>query len=223
MDRIEATVERFVLDLAHNPETFRERVNMQAEAMRRELRSGESVARALRKELSVLDERENNLVEAIAAGTLAGTHLTGKLREELDRIQEKREDIAARLEEVSDVEEQAARLREIPRLTEEYLADLPNLIDRMPTIREYETVGAERTPDNPLGIYELTPERIRYKGEEELEAQRRTALEARRDRFREIYTALGLTVVCYADRSLEIRWGGGCSEWRRGISACCKA
>jgi hypothetical protein len=102
-------------------------------------------------------------VEAIASGT----RLTGKLQEKLDLIQEDREDVKARLEEVSDVEEQARRLREIPRLVEEYLRDLPHLIDRTPVIREYETIPAERTPDNPLGIYELTPASIRYKDEEE--------------------------------------------------------
>ena len=95
------------------------------------------------------------------------------------------------------MEEQARRLREIPRLVEEYLTDLPYLIDRMPVIREYETVPPE---DGSLPIYTLTPERIRYK-DEELGSQRRDAL----------------------DRSLEIRWGGVRSEWRRGTSACCRA
>lgn len=149
--------------------------------------------------------------------------MTGKLQEKLERIQEDREGVQARLKELSNVEEQARRLRKIPRLVEEYLTDLPYLIDRMPIIREHETIPAGRTPDNPLGIYELTPDSIRSKGEEELEVERRAALEARRDRFREIYTALGLTVVCYQDRSLEIRWGDGCSVWRRGTAACCRA
>ncbi len=102
-----------------------------------------------------------------------------------------------------------------------YLADLPHLIDPEATIREYETRGAEKTPDNPLGAYRLTPENIRQKDTEQLEAERRASLEARRDRFREIYTALGLTVVCYQDRSLEIRWNGSCPEWHKGTFGCC--
>ena len=64
-----------------------------------------------------------------------------------------KEGVQARLEEVSDVEEQARRLREIPRLVEEYLTDLPYLIDRMPVIREYETVLPERAEDGSLPIY----------------------------------------------------------------------
>lgn len=114
----EATVERFVLGLLRDPQTFRERVEEQAEAMRRELGSGERVARALRKELNELVKREDNLVEAIGSLGL-GTRLTQKFREELERIQEERGNALARLEEVSDVEEQARKSREIPRLVEE--------------------------------------------------------------------------------------------------------
>jgi hypothetical protein len=44
-----------------------------------------------------------------------------------------------------------------PALVEEYLEDLPYLVDQIPLIREYETISAERTPENPLGIYTLTP------------------------------------------------------------------
>jgi len=80
-------------------------------------------------------------------------------------------------------------------MVEQYLADLPHLITWMPTIREYETIPAERTENNPLGAYTLTPERVRHKDEEKLEAEQWVTLEARRDWFRKIYTALGLTVV----------------------------
>lgn len=122
------------------------------------------------------------------------------------------------------MEEQARKLQEIPRLVEEYLHDLPYLVDGTGTpIRDYEILPAERTAVNPLGAYRLTPERVRHKTEEELEAERRAALEERRDRFREIYSALGLTVVCHQDRSLEIRWRNGCSEWRKGTSGYCTA
>ncbi len=197
-----------MLGLLQNPQTVRERVEEQAQAMQRSLGSGESNVRALRKELGALNDKENNLVDAIASGT----RLTEKLQEKLDYIQGERENVLARLEEVSDVEEQARKLRELPQLVEEYLADLPHLVGREKVLREYETVPEPRTRENPLGTYTLTPERIRHKDEEELQAERRVALEARWDRFREIFAALGLTAVCYQDRSLEIRWGNGCSE-----------
>ncbi len=40
---------------------------------------------------------------------------------------------------------------------------------------EYETVPAERTEANPLGVYALIPESIRYLSEEELAAKRLNA------------------------------------------------
>jgi hypothetical protein len=52
-------------------------------------------------------------------------------------------------------------------------------------------IGAERTPENPIGIYTLTPERIRCLPEEEVAARRRTAEAARGTRFRELYAMLG--------------------------------
>jgi hypothetical protein len=79
--------------------------------------------------------------------------------------------------------------------------------------REYETVGAERTPDNPLGLYTLTPEGIRYLTEKELEEKRRAAEEERAARFRELYAMLDLKVACHKDGSLEVSWGGDYSNW----------
>ena len=52
------------------------------------------------------------------------------------------------------------RLRQfeaLPNLVEEYLRDLPNLLDHAPPVRDYETVPEERTPENPLGFYSLAP------------------------------------------------------------------
>ena len=74
-----------------------------------------------------------------------------------------------------------------------------------------------------ISRHRLTPERIRRKDEDQLEAERQAALEARRERFREIYTALGIGVVVNKDRSLEIHWSGGCSRWHRGTFGCCTA
>jgi hypothetical protein len=87
--------------------------------------------------------------------------------------------------------------------------------------RTNETVPEPRKEDNPLGAYRLTPENIRHKDAEQLEAERRASLEARRERFREIYTALGISVVVHKDRSLEIRWNGSCPEWHKGTFGCC--
>ena len=93
---------------------------------------------------------------------------------------------------------------EDPLLVEEYLKGLPYLVALMLVIREYETMGAERTPENPLGIYTLTPERIRLLSEEVVAARRRTAEAAR---FGELYAMLGLRAAVHADSTLDIAVG----------------
>ena len=83
-------------------------------------------------------------------------------------------------------------------------------------MREYETVPKGRTEDNPSGVYTLSPESIRHLPEEELEEKRRTAEEERSQRFRDLYEALDLRVVCHKDRSLEVSWGGSQCSFLRG-------
>jgi hypothetical protein len=136
-----------------------------------------------------------------------------RLREKLGAIAEERTGLEERLAELADGEERIRRLEELPALVEEHLRDLPYLVGRERVVREYETVGAERTEDNPLGLYKLAPESIRYLGEEELKARRRDAEEERSARFRELYAMLDLQVVCHKDRSLEVTWGVDCSKW----------
>lgn len=58
-------------------------------------------------------------------------------------------------------------------LVEDYLADLPYLVRGVEIpVRDYEVVGPERTPDNPLGVYMLTPDNVRECTPEEMEELR---------------------------------------------------
>jgi hypothetical protein len=45
---------------------------------------------------------------------------------------------------------------------------LPYLLDRRRVVRDYEMLPAERTPENPLGLYKPTSDRIRFLPEEEV-------------------------------------------------------
>lgn len=89
------------------------------------------------------------------------------------------------------------------------MRDLPHLLERTLPIREYETVPPERTEDNPLGVYKLTPERIRYLSEEELEEKRQAAEKERSARYRSVYDDLRLSLTAHKDGTLDIRWVGG--------------
>jgi hypothetical protein len=146
---------------------------------------------------------EDNYREQQAEGLIT----MAKLREKLDGVRAEREGLVARLTLLADGERRLRELEELPLLIEEYLKDLPYLMDRMPVVREYETIGADRTPENPLGIYTLTPGRIRYLSEEEIAARRRAAEAARGARFRELYAMLGLRAAIHADGTLEITVG----------------
>jgi hypothetical protein len=69
-----------------------------------------------------------------------------------------------------------ARIRELdalPSLVEDYLADLPYLVrgSGIP-VRDHEVVGPERTPENHLGVYVLTPDNVRKRTPEEMEELR---------------------------------------------------
>jgi len=130
-----------------------------------------------------------------------------RLIENPDTLRTEREDLEARLAMLADGESRLRELEELPALLDEYLKDLPYLVDRMPVIREYETVGAERTPENPLGIYTLTPERVRLLSEEEVAGRRRAAEAARGARFRELYAMLGLRAAVHADGTLDVAVG----------------
>jgi hypothetical protein len=89
----------------------------------------------------------------------------------------------------------------------------------MPIIREYETIGAERTPENPLGIYTLAPDRIRFLSEEEVAARGQAAEAARGARFRELYAMLGLRAAVHADGTLDIIVGAA-GEAAKGVMPC---
>jgi glycerol-3-phosphate dehydrogenase len=105
------------------------------------------------------------------------------------------------------------RLRELDHLSEsvdEHLAELPGLLERTAVVRPYETVPEEKTDENPLGIYKLTPERIRHRSEEEIGRHEREARARRRSQgFRDLYEVLNLRVVAHKDCTLEVTWGGG--------------
>ncbi len=128
-----------------------------------------------------------------------------KLREKLDALAAERESLEARRAMLADGEVRLRELEELPGLMDEYLADLPGLVDRMPVVREYELVGHDYEPGTKPRT--LTPDSIRFLTEEELEAKHRAAEAARGARFRELYARLGLRAAVHAEAPWTSRWG----------------
>jgi hypothetical protein len=137
-----------------------------------------------------------------------------KLRKKLIAISDEQAGLERRLAELADGEKRLRELDALPNLIEEYLRELPRLLNLKPLLREYKTSAPEPTQDDPLGaLYTITPERVRFLPEEELAEKRRAVEEKRARRFRELYAMLNLKVVCHKDRSLEVSWGVHCSKW----------
>ena len=202
---LEARVREFALRLIENPDTLREQVEQQVRAERASkpwLRDAREAA-STRERLAKLEAVEDNYRAQQAEGLIT----MAKLREKLEGVREEREGLEARLAMLAEGESRLRELEELPDLVEDYLKDLPYLVDRMPVIREYETIGAERGEGGSLPIYTLTPERIRYLPEEEVARRKREAEAARGARFRELYAMLGLRAAVHADGTLEITVG----------------
>ncbi len=115
-------------------------------------------ARRLRSRLERLEVMENGYSEQQAEGLIS----MDRLRQKLAALSEERSGLEERLAELADGEERVRRLEELPALVEGYLRDLPHLVGRRRVVREYETVGVERIPDNPRGLHKLAPGSIRY-------------------------------------------------------------
>jgi hypothetical protein len=127
-----------------------------------------------------------------------------------------REGLGRELEEARNAEEEDERLRELPVLAESLARDLPYLLEKTPIIREYETVPEEGKVGNWLGIYKLSPDRIRHLPEEEVAKRRRRAEDERAARYRAVYDDLGLRVVAHPDGTLEASWKFGAAVLRNG-------
>jgi hypothetical protein len=185
---LEARVREFVTRLLEDPDTLREQVEKQVRAERESkpwLRdAGE--AKATRERLAKLEAVADNYRDQQAEGLIT---IEG-LREKLDGIAGERDALEAQLAMLAGGEERLRELNSLPGLVDAYLRDLPELVGRERVVREYETVPAERTEENPLGVYTLTPESIRHLPEEELAQKRLDAEDARCARFREIYAMM---------------------------------
>jgi hypothetical protein len=204
-EEVEGRVRVFVGRLLENPDVFRQQVETQAAALRRELSCSGDRAESLRREATKLENRRDRFLDQEADGLITRE----KLRERLSGLDADLGRVRVELEKVENVEDEERRLRELPALVESYLRDLPELVEGYAgEVREYETVGAERTPENPHGIYRLTEDSIRLLSEEEIAGRVAERDRERGERYAAMYRGLGLRVVVSPDGTLEITWSG---------------
>lgn len=202
---IEARLRAFTIWLLQNPDTMREQVNKQLDVERAALATSGRAVAGVQKKLDEIKHERDGMISLAARGLIDDEDL----KRQLSALDERRDILSEELARVVDHTGRQKRLEKVAALVEAYLRDLPELMGREFVVREYETLPEERTEDNPLGAYRLTPENIRHLPEEELAEKRRAAEEERGRRFRDLYEDLGLRATLDRDGTLEISWGGG--------------
>ena len=192
----EERVAEFVLGLLRNPEVLRKEAERQAEDERRRVRRADREAERLPGVLRGLEDKRERLMDLALDGPFGQDEIARRAASlEADRNVVERE--------LDALGEGAleGRLRE--------LEELPDLVGRRRVVRDHATVPEKRTADNPLGLYLLTPDRVRPKTEKEIEGERLAAENERSARLRWVYEAIGLAVTAHKDGTLLLRWSCG--------------
>lgn len=216
VEPLEARVREFAYRVASNPDALREKLQGQLDQEHTEIERAHEEERALLEVLRDAEAQRERIVRLYARGGLTDAEYDAHAGE----IAGRKESAALRLEGLRESETgDGAPLSTAERvaLFESYLRDLPGIVEGfVRDVREYETVPAERTAENPHGISRLTKDSIRWLSEEET-AERRAELEDRRAiRYLWLYETLSLSVTAERDGTLDVRWGAG--ELRRVAS-----
>lgn len=198
-NRLEGRVRTFVERLLADPDTLREQVAEGLERERREVGPVEEEAAYLRGELESLTEERDGYLRQNARGVLSDADLDRFLAGVEGRrgeLEEALGGLAGRRESAGEVERSLA-------LLDEYLADLPYLLNLTVYEPLEEAASGNFEPPEP---YLLTPETApepRPVDRDEMAA-----------RWRRIYEALGLRITTYRDETLVLTWAAGAGSRR---------
>ena len=196
-----------MLGLIENPDVLRESVEKQAEEEKQSLDDSRGRVKAIGRHLAEADQERDRYTRLYARGKLGDAEYDHYIAELNDRRLGAEEELAR----LGDARERIEYLERLHELVKAYLCDLPELMRGagLREIREYETVPEERSADNPLGAYTLTPERVRERTNVEIEEIRRERQRERAARLRALYQVLGLSVIAHSDGTLDVSWGAG--------------
>ncbi|HEX2739200.1 MAG TPA: hypothetical protein VHM69_02040 [Rubrobacter sp.] len=121
-------------------------------------------------------------------------------------------------------------LRSYATLIDEHLRELPDLVHgRDDAIREHtyteehEECRREAAAEGRLPVFRPSPNMFRERTPEEMEELRRVRERERAERYRGVYTTLGLRIVAHEDGTLELTWRAGEGVSERCTSPRCKA
>ncbi|HET7271557.1 MAG TPA: recombinase family protein [Rubrobacter sp.] len=210
-EETERKVRALVLGFLSQPEEIRRRAEEYVESERGRLsRVGRDLS-GWEGRLADTERRRSALIDLAADGTISHEDL----RTKLSGLNAEREAIKPEIEALREGSEELERLEDLPQFAESLARDLPHLIDSRPVVRDYETIGPERTEEDPLGIYTLTPDRIRRLSEEGVARREREVEDERAAKYRAMYEDPGLRVVAHPDDTLEASWRFGEATLRK--------
>jgi site-specific DNA recombinase len=216
---IEGRVRRLVLDLIRDPEVMMRHVRQDIDREKVRLRRADRERAVWAEELVKSERKRSAFIEMRAEGDITKDEFRQKAAE-LDARKSAAERELASLE---DVDASLEYFEALPSIIEEYIRELPQMIDYMPRIREYvqredhtpvyaifdeetgERVGTTTTrPPGKLAPELVVPGMHRKRTPEEMEELRQEAERERARRYRGLYELLGLKVVAFKDKTLEV-------------------
>jgi hypothetical protein len=199
-EEIEGRVREFIYRLLHDPEALRRQTLLQLERDRASLGRVEEEAGILEEQIAEADRERDGYLRLAARSRIS----EGELDRYLAELEQRKEAARRELEGLRDRRRRLSELDELAREVDAYLADLPNLVDREPVVREYETAPPEPDDGGRLPIYELAPQHIRRRSEQEVAELRERRERERAERYRAVYRLLTLRVVAHRDGTLEV-------------------
>ena len=211
-DSLEGAARRYVLALLRDPEVLRRQVRQSLEDEIAALRNPESKIRAWAGRLAEVDRVRLAYQRQQAEGLMTLEELRAHLR----NLDERRAEAERELDALRDVRRRVDELRTYSDLVDGYLRELPHLLHgRDEVVREHtqteerEEREREARAEDRLPLYALSPKMFRERTPEEVEGLGLGRERERAERYRAMYTNLGLRIVAHKDGALELTWRAG--------------
>jgi hypothetical protein len=216
---LEHAARQYVLELLRKPETMRKQVEHEIQSEIAALHNPERQIKGWMVRLTEADRMRVAYQRQQAEGLMN----LEELRAHLIELNERRAEAERELAALRDRRRRIEELRAYPSLIEEYLRELPDLVHgRDKVVRNYthteEHEERERKirEEGGLPVFTVSPKMFRERTPEELEELLRKQERERAERYRGVYTTLGLRIVAHEDGTLELTWKAG-----EGISEVC--
>ncbi len=198
---------------------MRQQVEQQLESEIAALRNPERKIKAWMDRLAEADHMRVAYQRQQAEGLMT----LEELRAHLSELDEQREQAESELAALRDSRRRLDELRAYSNFIDEHLRELPYLVHgREKLIRnhayteEHEERKRKARAEDRLPIFPISPEMFRERTPQEMEELQCAGERERAERYRGVYTSLGLRVMAQKDGTLELTWRAG-----KGVSEVC--